>query len=70
MAASKTLHKLEEGPKLEKDRGYSWAALILSFLSHFGHIGFSVDVLGVFNCVACLMDEQVSSYRIQQFFVM
>ena len=53
-AASKTLHKLKEGPKLEKDHGYAWAVLIMSFLSHFGHIGFTVDVLGVFYCVACL----------------
>jgi len=35
-----------KGPKLTKDKGYSWVIVITSFLSHFAHIGFSFGIAG------------------------
>lgn len=36
------LHKLE----VHKDKGLAWAVLFMSFLAHFGSIGFSFGVIG------------------------
>ncbi|KAF6020216.1 hypothetical protein EB796_021457 [Bugula neritina] len=34
------------GPKLSKDKGYSWVIVFTSFLSHFANIGFSFGTAG------------------------
>ena len=34
-------------PKLEKDKGYAWFVMFLSFLSHVVHIGFAFGIVGV-----------------------
>ena len=40
------LKSLCKGPTLEKDKGYAWVILLMSFLSHFLHMGFSLAILG------------------------
>ena len=35
-----------KGPKLTKDKGYVWVILLMSFLSHALHLGFTYAVLG------------------------
>ncbi|KAF6030244.1 SLC16A5 [Bugula neritina] len=37
---------LSSEPKLQKDKGYAWLIMVLSFLSHFVSIGFTFGVIG------------------------
>lgn len=46
MAVPYCLEKLWQGPQLRTDRGYAWVILLMSFLSHFAHVGISLALLG------------------------
>ena len=40
------MRRLCKGPELKKDKGFVWLILVMSFLSHGLHLGFTYAVLG------------------------
>ena len=40
------MRKIYKGPSLRKDKGFAWVILMMSFLSHGVHLGFSFGIVG------------------------
>ena len=40
------MRKIYKGPSLKKDKGFAWVILMMSFLSHGVHLGFSFGIIG------------------------
>lgn len=41
-----SLRNMLKGKGLERDKGYAWLVLVMSFLSHIGHLGFNYAIVG------------------------